>query len=439
MTVPPPKGDRRTARRSWPRRLFGRSDASNDRTIADLLRHEQSGGILLVVATVAALVWANSPWSDHYFRLLHTVPWDASIGFGDGLALHTGHSLAEWATDGVLAIFFFVVGLELKREIVVGELRRPSSAVLPIAAAIGGMILPAVTYLAVNAAMGDGSTTGWAIPTATDIAFALALVAVLGKRLPSSVRAFLLTLAVVDDLFAIVIIAVFYSPDLQFGWLAAAIGPLVAVVWLARRGRLTGILLAVLGIVTWALVEEAGIHATIAGVAVAFMIPAVTLRGEKKSQVEHWEHRVGPISALVAIPVFAFFAAGVALDAEAMRSAAGDPVAIGVALGLLVGKPLGVFLATLGVAAFTRARLNPSLSWWDVAAIGGAAGIGFTVSLLIGDLAYGADPERASHVKAAVLVASTAAATGGGLLLWWRNRQYQDPPPRASAMSESAR
>jgi NhaA family Na+:H+ antiporter len=412
--------------------LFGRSSASTDRTIANLLRNEKSGGILLLLATVAALAWANSPWSDRYFRLLTFVPWDASLGLGGGPAVHTGHTLAEWATDGILAIFFFVVGLELKREIVAGELRRPSSAALPIAGAIGGMILPAVTFLAVNAAMGDGSTAGWAIPTATDIAFALAVLAVVGKQLPNSVRAFLLTLAVVDDLFAILIIAMFYTPGLQLGWLAAALVPLFAVAWLARRGRLTGVLLAVLGVATWALVEESGVHATIAGVALGLVIPATSRRGRRKSPVEYWEHRVGPTSSLVAIPVFAFFAAGVTLSGDAVRAAAGDPVAMGVALGLMVGKPLGIFLAALGVAAFTRARLNPGLSWWDIAAIAGTAGIGFTVSLLIGDLAYGSDPERASHVKAAVLVASTVAAAGGGFLLWWRDRQHRSRPKSAA-------
>lgn len=433
MTNPPPSQNGQSNAKRRPRlRLFGRASASTDRTIAKFLRHDQSGGILLLLATVAALAWANSAWSDRYFRLLHFVPWDASLGLGGGVALHTGHSLAEWATDGILAIFFFVVGLELKREIVAGELRRPSSAALPIAAAIGGMVLPAVTYLVVNGVMGNGSTAGWAIPTATDIAFALALLSVVGKRLPTSVRAFLLTLAVVDDLFAILIIAVFYTPGLQLGWLAAALVPLFAVRWLARRGQLSGVLLAVLGVATWVLVEESGVHATIAGVVLGFVIPATARRGRGQSPVEHWEHRVGPISANFAIPVFAFFAAGVALDATAMRSAAGDPVAVGIALGLVVGKPLGIFLAALGVAAFTRARLNPGLSWWDVIAIGATAGIGFTVSLLIGDLAYGTDPERASHVKAAILVASTVAAMGGGSLLWWRDRQHRSRPASAA-------
>lgn len=420
-------------------RLFRRASASTNRTIADLLRGEHTGGLLLLLATAAALVWANSPWSDQYFRLLHSVPWDATLELGGGVAFHAGHTVAEWATDGVLAIFFLVIGLELKREIVAGELRRPSSAVLPIAAAVGGMVVPAVTYLAVNAAMGGGSTTGWAIPTATDIAFALALLSIVGKRLPNSVRAFLLTLAVVDDLFAILIIAVFYSQGLQLGWLVAALVPLAAVAWLARRGRLSAGLLVVLGVLTWAFVEESGIHATIAGVALGLVIPATARRGKVKNPVEFWEHRIGPISAFFAIPVFAFFAAGVSLDAEAVRAAADDPVAVGVALGLVLGKPLGVLLAAFGVAALTRATLNPGLSWWDIAAIAGTAGIGFTVSLLIGDLAYGGDPDRAAHVKAAVLVASAAAALGGGWLLLWRDRHHGRSSEKAALRDATPR
>lgn len=419
--IPPPRS---VAAGRGPLRLFRRASPSTDRTIAALVRDERVGGLLLLLATGAALAWANSPWSDRYVGLLHFVPWDASLGLGGGVALHAGHTLGEWATDGVLAIFFFVVGLELKREIVLGELRRPASAVLPIAAAIGGMIVPAATYLAVNAAMNGGSASGWAVPTATDIAFALALLSVVGRRLPNSVRAFLLTLAVVDDLFAILIIAVFHSEGLQLGWLVAALIPLGVVAWMARRGRLSTPMLVSLGVLTWAFVEESGIHATIAGVALGLVIPATVRRGRVRRPVEHWEHRVGPISAVFAVPVFAFFAAGVALDSDAVRAAAQDPAAVGVALGLAFGKPVGVLLATLGVAAFTRARLNPGLSWWDIAAVAGTAGIGFTVSLLIGDLAFGTDPGRADHIKAAILIASTGAAIGGGSLLWWRDRHY---------------
>ncbi len=333
----------------------------------------------------------------------------------------------------MLAIFFFVVGLELKREIVTGQLRHLSRAVLPIVAAIGGMVVPALVYLGVNAAIDGGTPAGWAVPTATDIAFALAVLSIVGRRLPSAVRAFLLTLAVVDDLFAILIIAVFFSSGLELAWLAVAVVPLGVIGYLARRGHVPAWAFVPLALATWLAVEQSGIHATIAGVAIGLVVPAARHGRETIGAAERLEHAWGPVSAGFAIPVFAFFAAGVALNTEALRAAVSDPAAIGVAAGLVIGKPLGVMAATVLVATLTRARLNPGLSWWDIAAIAGISGIGFTVSLLIGDLAFGMASEHTDNVTVAVLAASALAAGIGGAMLWWRDRHHASRPAAATA------
>ena len=405
------------------RRLFDRASASTERTLVDLLRNERVGGVLMLVATAAALVWANSRWAGSYERLREVVPWHGSWALVGGIDIHLDFTLEQWVTDGILAIFFFVVGLELKREFVAGQLRHLSRAVLPIVAAIGGMVVPALVYLGVNATLEGGTPAGWAVPTATDIAFALAILSIVGRRLPSGVRAFLLTLAVVDDLFAILIIAVFFSTGIQPLWLVAALVPLAAVAYMTRRGFVRAWSFVPMAALTWLCVEESGIHATIAGVALGLVVPAAR-HGQPRGAAERLEHAWGPVSAGFAIPLFAFFAAGVALDGGALRAALSDPAAVGVALGLVVGKPLGVMAAAVAVAALTRARLNPGMSWWDVAAVAGIAGIGFTVSLLIGDLAFGVPSEHTDHVTVAILVASTIAAIGGGAMLGWRDRHH---------------
>jgi NhaA family Na+:H+ antiporter len=410
--------------KSATRRLFERANASTERTLVDLLRNERVGGVLMLVATAAALAWANSSWSGRYEQLREYVPYHAPDATVIGLPFHLELTLQQWVTDGILAIFFFVVGLELKREIVAGQLRQLSRAVLPIAGAIGGMIVPALVYLGVNSAMDGGTSAGWAIPTATDIAFALAVLSIVGRRLPSAVRAFLLTLAVVDDLFAILIIAVFFSGGIEFGWLAVALVPLAAVGYTTRRGHIRAWAFIPLAAATWLAVEQAGIHATIAGVALGLVVPAARHGRETVGAAERLEHLWGPVSAGFAIPVFAFFAAGVSLGGGALGDAIADPAAVGVAAGLAIGKPLGVMAAAFAVAALTRARLNPGLSWWDVAAIAGISGIGFTVSLLIGDLAFASSANRIDHVTVAVLAASAVAALVGGAMLAWRDRHH---------------
>lgn len=364
--------------------------------------------------------WANSPWSDAYSALR-----DSRFG---PAALHLNLSVGTWAADGLLAVFFFVAGLELKREFVAGDLREPRRAALPVAAAAGGMIVPAVLFVLVNRNTGDGSLQGWAIPTATDIAFALAVLAVISSHLPSALRTFLLTLAVVDDLLAITIIAVFFTADLAP--LLLTVLPLVAFTVLVQRRIRSWWLLLPLAAAAWTLVHASGVHATVAGVLLGFAVPVV--RSEQAGGpdagpglAEHFEHRFRPISAGVAVPVFAFFSAGVAVGGlSGLGEALADPIAVGIIVGLVGGKTVGILGATFLVARFTRADLDEHLSWVDVLGLSLLAGIGFTVSLLIGELAFGAGTLRDEHVKVGVLTGSLLAAALATVVLRVRDRTY---------------
>ncbi|MEV6844604.1 Na+/H+ antiporter NhaA [Actinoplanes sp. NPDC051411] len=384
--------------------------------MADVLRKETIGGALLLSATVVALIWANSAWAGRY---------EALIGFRFGpSALHLDLSLAAWSADGLLAIFFFVAGLELKREFIAGDLRDPRRAAVPVAAAVGGVIVPAVVYTLVNA---GGATRGWAIPTATDIAFALAVLAVVGRCLPAALRTFLLTLAVVDDLLAILIIAVFYTAHLSVLPLAAALLPLGAFTWLVQRRIRSWWILLPLAVATWALIHASGVHATVAGVLLGFAVPVLRRdNSEGPGLAEHFEHRFRPLSSGLAVPVFALMSAGVTVGGlSGLSSALSDPIAIGVMAGLVAGKPVGIFAATWLTARFTRASLAGGLAWIDVAGLAVLAGVGFTVSLLIGELAFGAGGDRDDHVKVAVLLGSLTAAVLASVLLRARNRTYR--------------
>lgn len=385
------------------------------RNFADTLRAENTGAVLLLVGAVVALIWANSPWSGAYTALSETV-----VGPS---ALHLDLSVAAWAKDGLLAIFFFVVGLELKREMVEGQLRRPATAVVPIVAAVGGMAVPAALYLLINALSDAGSTDGWAIPVATDIAFAVAVLTVFGSRLPTALRAFLLTLAVVDDLLGIVIIAVFYADGLALQWLAVALAVIGVFAVLVRRSTPPWVL-ATLAITAWTSMHLSGVHATIAGVLLGFTVPALARRGGTTSRAETLEHRWRPVSAGIAVPVFALFAAGVSMSPTALAGALADPAAQGVAAGLVIGKPLGILLATYLLVRLTRATLDPAVRWPDLAAVSAVAGVGFTVSLLIGELSFAPTSPHGESVKAAVLIGSLAAATLGAVLLTRRTRVH---------------
>ncbi|QWW20223.1 Na+/H+ antiporter NhaA [Schaalia sp. 19OD2882] len=386
--------------------------------INEVLRKETVGGMLLVAATAIALLWANlSPTTYGALRDFHVGP----------AALHLNLSLGHWAADGLLAIFFFLAGLELKHEFVAGSLKSPAKAALPVAAAVGGMIVPALLFTAFNLGDGQGALAGWAIPTATDIAFALAVLAVVGTQLPAGLRTFLLTLAVVDDLLAIIVIAVFYSSDLQPLFLAAAAIPLALFAVLVRRRITHWWLLFPLAFATWMSMHASGIHATVAGVLLGFTVPVLREGVSGVRDIAHeFEHLWRPISAGFAVPVFAFFAAGVTIGgAEALGAALTDTVALGIVVGLVVGKSVGILSTTWLMARFTRATLDPALSWIDVLGVSVLGGIGFTVSLLIGDLAFGDSGGRGEVVKIAVLLGSLSAAGLASVILVLRNRVYR--------------
>ena len=415
MTSPQP--DPRPRPRRTPR-LFSRGSFLETSRVAGILRAETTGGMLLIAGAALAIVWANTPWSDAYAALRDFVVGPAALGLD--------LSLGTWASDGLLAIFFFVAGLELKREFVAGDLRDTRRAALPVVAAVGGMALPALVFTAVNLGA-DGGLRGWAIPTATDIAFAVAILAVISTHLPAGLRTFLLTLAVVDDLLAITIIAVFYTDQLHLAYLALAAVPVALFGFLAQRRIHRGWLLVPLAVVAWALVHESGVHATVAGVALAFTVPVRRADGQEGAGLaEHLEHLVRPVSAGVAVPVFAFFAAGVTVGGlDGLVSALRDPVALGIVAGLVLGKTVGIAGSTWALATFTRADLDDDLSWLDVIGMAMLAGIGFTVSLLIGELAFGSGTSRDDHVKVGVLVGSLVATALATVVLRGRNRVYR--------------
>lgn len=403
-----------------PVRLFARGSWSETRRITTILHKETVGGAVLLFAAAVALIGANSPWAASYHALTNF-----RVGT-DEFGLHLNLSLGGWAADGLLAIFFFVVGLELKREFVAGDLRDPARAALPIAAAVGGMAVPAMIFLAFTVGSDDGATRGWAIPTATDIAFAVAVLAVISTHLPAALRTFLLTLAVVDDLLAITVIAVFYTAKINLAALLLALIPLTMFAVLVQRHITKWWLLIPLALLTWALVHESGVHATVAGVLLGFTVPVLAGRSGAAGLAERFEHRMRPISAGVAVPVFAFFAAGVSFGGyDGFVTALRDPISLGIVGGLVVGKTVGVYGTTRLVAAVTRASLDSSLRWVDVLGVSLLAGVGFTVSLLIGDLAYESDPARREIVKVAVLTGSLLAAGLAAILLRIRNRHYR--------------
>ncbi|MDR0594681.1 MAG: Na+/H+ antiporter NhaA [Bifidobacteriaceae bacterium] len=411
MTPPSP-------RRRWT--AFGRPGPSTIRNLGDTLRQESAGAGFLLAGAVVALIWANSPWGGAYTALAETV-----VG---PRAWHLDLTVADWATDGLLTVFFFVVGLELKREMVVGQLRRLATAIVPVVAATGGMALPALIYWLVNTLRGSQAMSGWAIPVATDIAFAVAVLSAFGRGLPSALRAFLLTLAVADDLLGIVVIAVFYSGGVSVAWLAGSLGAVAVYLLLVRRRRPWAWALFALALAAWYCMHRSGIHSTIAGVLLGFATPArpTPSQGQRSTpRTDHYEHWWRPISAGLAVPVFALFAAGVHLSPADLRAAALDPAAQGVVAGLIVGKPLGIFLTTFALVALTRAALDPAVRWPDIAAVGCVGGIGFTVSLLIGELAFAAASPHEAAVKAAILFGSLGAAAIGAVLLAVRARWHR--------------
>lgn len=374
------------------------------RYLAEALRQETTGGILLLTTAVVAFCWANSPWVGGYESLRH---------------LDLGPlTLEHWAADGGLALFFFVAGLELKRELVVGSLSRFADAKVPLAAAVAGMVVPALIYLAVNIRSGDLS--GWAVPTATDIAFALAVLAVAGSALPAALRAFLLTLAVVDDLGAIVVIAVVFTAEIEVFYLLGALG-LLGLYALLQRSRVSGWLIyGPIVVATWWLVLESGVHATVAGVALGLLTRVRADEKEGSSPAERVEHQLRPWSAGLAVPFFALMSAGVAVGG--LASPFTDPIVVGITLGLVLGKAIGVLGGAWLVARLSRAELSPDLLWRDVLGVAVLSGVGFTVSLLIAELAF--TGAAVASAKTAVLAGSLIAAAVATVVLRLRNRQH---------------
>lgn len=369
--------------------------------IRRLLQNETYSGALLLVAATAAMIIANSPWSEWYFSLSNTV-----IG---PEAIHLDLKISTWAADGLLAIFFFVAGMELKYELVSGSLSNRANAAVPIAAALGGMMVPAAIFFAINA--GTPSAKGWGIPMATDIAFALAVLGIAGRRLPIELRAFLLSLAVVDDLGAIMVIAIFYSSSIALTYLLASAACVVVFAAAQRKGIRSPLLYLPLGLASWAFLHESGVHATIAGVALGLAMRIEIKDGETESPLESALDKFHPWSAGLCVPVFAFFAAGVSIVGISVAQTFSSPVSVGVMLGLVVGKPIGILGFAWLAARFTKAELSKSLYWGDVLAIGLLAGVGFTVSLLITQLAFVGDAELDALARLSVLMASIIAAT----------------------------
>ncbi len=401
------------------------------RGVHQTLGKDTVGGALLLGATVLALILANSGASGFYTAV-------RDFTFGPE-SLHLNLSVGAWAADGLLAIFFFVVGLELKEEFVAGSLRNIRTAIVPIAAAAGGVAIPALIYVLVNLQSGATALQGWAIPAATDIAFAVAVIAVVGKHLPPALRTFLLTLAVVDDLIAISIIAIFYSDGIAVLPLSLALLPLAAFAFAVQRGVRAWWILIPLGVITWALVHASGIHATVAGVLLGFMVPVVaTKRARVQAGTDannkplydglaaHFADRWSVVSTGLAVPLFAFFSAGVTVGGlSGLAESFQDTVALGIVAGLVLGKVIGITATTFVMTRLPGLRIDPSLKWIDMIGMGFVAGIGFTVSLLVGELSFGVGTEADSHVKVGVLAGSLISAIIGAIILTVRNRHYR--------------
>ncbi|UOX87763.1 Na+/H+ antiporter NhaA [Amycolatopsis sp. FBCC-B4732] len=380
---------------------------------ARYLRTETTGGLILLGATAVALLWANSPLRDSYHAL-------REFRVGPEF-LHLNLTLGDWAKDGFLALFFFVAGLELKRELVIGELSRFKQAILPVVAAIGGMVVPALVALAVGWGT-PGIERAWAIPVATDIAFALGVLALTASNLPSSARVFLLSLAVVDDLGAILVIALLFTTGFDLVAMAVAVVALALYAFLQHKRVRTPWIYVPLALLTWVAVHSAGIHATIAGVALGLLTRVRADEGEAEAPALRLEHRLQPWSAAVAVPVFALFAAGISVNGDSLGAVFTTALPLAVLVGLVVGKFVGILGASLLAVKLGAAEKPRGMSWRDLAALSVLGGVGFTVSLLIAELAL---PEETSELaKAAVLIASAVASLLAAALLLRRSKVH---------------
>lgn len=440
------------------REPWSESDRYVPRTVVQplqrVLRHEAAGGVVMLVAAAAAVLWGNSPWSDSYVEM-----WQTPLRIEFGGLLHLDHlSLQAWVNDALMTLFFLLVGLEIKREAVHGDLRDIRAVALPVIAALGGMIVPAAIYATLNA--GGPGADGWAVPMATDIAFAVGIVTLLGSRVPLAAKVFLLTLAVADDIGAIVVIAVFYSGDLSWGWLSCAVAAL-GIIFLLRRGDVQnlGPYLAV-GAFAWLALLESGVHATLVGVALGLLTPAWPLRSPRlfptaarrvadqveaayydrvltqrefaaneqriadvvrlamfsTSPLERLERALSPWVAFVVVPVFALANAGVALSREALAGVVTHPTTTGVILGLFAGKTVGVLGATALAVRLGIGRLPAGTTWRHALGLATVAGVGFTVALFVTSLAFDSAPV-ADAAKIGILVGSLLSGLVGYLLL----------------------
>jgi NhaA family Na+:H+ antiporter len=429
------------------------------RPIAGFLRVEAAGGIVLLVAATLALILANSPLSEAYESFLHT---ELEITVGP---LHLEGDLVHWINDALMVFFFFVVGLEIKYELVSGELRNPRRAAVPIIAAVGGMIAPALIYTAINAG-GEGAE-GWGIPMATDIAFAVGVLSLLGRRVPSPARIFLLTLAIVDDIGAITVIAVFYTDDISYAWLGMAVAGVAVIVGLRRLRVWTMSVYVVLGAFVWLATYESGVHATIAGVVLGLLTPARPLLdeqyarayaqsamrdgvidadelrryrfliGESVSVAERLERQLHPWTSYVVLPVFAFANAGVDLRGGVLDAAISSPVTAGVFVGLVVGKTVGVTAATWLAVTVGVGQLPRRTTWRMVVGLACVAGIGFTVSLFIAGLSFPAGSVLESEAKVGILGGSLVAAAVGATVLLLPARSAS--PPKGTGRRSATR
>ena len=428
--------------------------------LQSFLATEAAGGVLLLITTAVALVWANSSWQGSYDRLWQT---ELTIGFG---RWELSHTLDAWVSEGLMTLFFLVVGLELKREVFTGELRDLRAATVPVVAAIGGMVVPALLFLAI--AGGGNGSGGWGIPMATDIAFAVGVLTLVARSAPASLKPFLLTLAIVDDIGAILVIAVFYSAGVSAGPLLVAVAGCIAVVLLQRIHVRAAAVYVFLGIVVWVATSESGVHPTIAGVALGLLTPAVPFQRPRTVSREahriadetvddpsppdvdaaYWLYLAGlsreavsplarveailhPWVSFVIVPLFALANAGVNLSIGALSDVAGSSVALGVVVGLVVGKPLGIALGT-GLAVRTRIGPLPTgAGWRDIVGVGALAGIGFTISLLITDLAF-AGTALEEVAKVGILAASVLAGAIGAIVLGSGRSSRRSRPMRSS-------
>lgn len=370
--------------------------------------HEAAGGIVLLAAAMFGLALQNSPGSWLYDGLLGT-PVTVRVG-----ALNLDKPLLLWINDGMMAVFFFLVGLEIKRELVVGELSSTKRAALPVIAAVGGMVVPALIYAVINWT-DDIALHGWAIPAATDIAFAIGVLALLGSRIPLSLKVFLLALAIIDDLGAIIIIAFFYTAHLSVEALVLAGIGIAALVLLNVRGVTRIAPYVLVGLFIWVCVLKSGVHATLAGVVTALAVPLTRAPGEQHGTLERLEEALGPWVKFLVLPLFAFANAGVSLSGMTLAQVTG-PIPMGIALGLFIGKPIGIFSFSLAAIGLGFAGKPLGTTWAQIFGVAILGGIGFTMSLFIGMLAF-VDTERAADIRVGVLLGSLASAVAGYLFL----------------------